>query len=205
MKPYYEHDGITIYHGDCREVLPSLVGTVDALVTDPPYGLGDRMSGGTWGGAAKYADMREWDVAPEDALVSLLLATAPNIAIWGGNHFRLPPSRGWLIWDKQNAVPTMADVEMAWTNVDRPAKRISLPVGRHDWGHPSEKPLALMLWTLSLIPGDTVLDPFMGSGTTLRAAKDLRRHCVGVEVNERYCEIAAQRLNQQVLDFGEAA
>jgi DNA modification methylase len=201
-KPYYQDDAVTIYHGDCREILPLV--TADVVVTDPPYGLGKRMSGGTWGTAEKYAEMWRWDVAPALELLLRLIAIGDSI-IWGGHYFGLPPSRCWLIWDKRNAVPTTADCEMAWTNLDRPTKRFSAPVGVHEFGHPTQKPIALMRWSLSFVPTGVILDPFMGSGTTLRAAKDLNRRAIGIEIEERYCEIAAKRCAQEVFDLGEAA
>jgi DNA modification methylase len=199
MTPYYQDSAVTIFHGDCREILPTL-GTVDAVVTDPQYGLGDRMQGGTWGSALKYSDMRKWDSAPDTDRVMSLLSISPVVVVWGGNNYPLPPSRCWLVWDKQNAVATMADCEFAWVNLDMPAKRFSWPVGRHDFGHPTQKPLPLMVWTLQIIktPG-VILDPFMGCGTTLRAAKDLGRKAIGIEIEERYCEIAAKRMSQEVL------
>ncbi len=204
MTPYYEQDGITIYHGDCREVLP-LLGGFDIVLTDPPYGIGDKMQGGTWGAVQKYADFRAWDKAPENDLLAAIIAKAPVVLIWGGNYFSLPPSRGWLAWDKQNAVRTMSDVELAWTNQDRPAKRFSHPVATHVYGHPSEKPLALFQWCLKMFPAQSVFDPFLGSGTTLEAAKLAGMKAVGVEADERYCEIAAKRLAQGVLFAGGAA
>lgn len=156
----------TLYLGDCLEILPTL-GKVDAVVTDPPYGIGDRMKGVTWGAAEKYADFRQWDEAPHPHTIARLWMMSPRSIIWGGNYFGLPPSRCWLAWDKCNAVPTMADVELAWTSLDRPAKRMSLPVGAHRSGHPTEKPVALMEWCLGFLPdAQTILDPFMGSGTT---------------------------------------
>lgn len=199
LKPYYQDSAVTIYHGDCREIVPTL-GRFDLLLTDPPYGIGDKMQGGTWGSAAKYADFRKWDTAPEMDLLAAIVALAEKSIVWGGNYFTLPPSRCWLVWDKQNAVPTMADCEFAWTSLDRPAKRLSLPVGVHVCGHPTEKPLALMRWCISLA-GDvqTILDPFAGSGTTGRAAKDLGRKAVLIEREEKYCEIAARRMAQEVL------
>jgi len=199
---YYHHDGITIYCGDCREILPHL-GPVDLVLTDPPYGLQDRMTGGTWGAKSKYADMRKWDKPLDQSFARSLCFIARNAIIWGANNWEFPPRRCWLVWDKQNAVPTMSDCEMAWTSYDKPTKRISLPVGVHTTGHPSQKPLKLMLWCLS-IAGDevgTVLDPFMGSGTTLVAAKQLRRKAIGIEIEEKYCEIAKRRLAQEVLDL----
>lgn len=202
MKPYYSDDWVTIYHGDCREMLPGLEMIHDLLLTDPPYGLGDRMQGGTWGSKEKYSDLRKWDVAPSNDFLGVCIDLAVKSIIWGGNCFALPPSRSWLVWDKQNAVPTMADCEFAWSNYDRPAKRLSLPVGVHHFGHPTEKPLELISWCLSLDPeAGTIVDPFMGSGTTLRAAKDLQRHAIGIEIEERYCEIAAKRCAQEVLNL----
>ncbi len=197
--PYYDDgQGIVIYHGDCRDILPRL-GPVDLVLTDPPYGLGEIMQGGTWGAAEKYADFRRWDIAPSYEL--LLDLTFNNFAIiWGGNYFYLPGARCWLVWDKRNAVPTMADCELAWTNLDKPTKRFSWGVGVHNYGHPTEKPLELMTWCITQVPdAGTILDPFMGSGTTLRAAKDLGRKCIGIEIEEKYCEIAVRRLAQEVL------
>jgi DNA modification methylase len=200
MKPYYSDNAATIYHGDCREIVPTL-GRFDLLLCDPPYGLGDRMQGGTWGGSAKYDKMREWDTQAPD-LYFLLALNYPTI-VWGGNYFALPASRCWLSWSKTNVVQTMASMELAWTNFDRPAKEWRGPVGKHDLGHPTQKPLALMSWCISLA-GDTaqtILDPFAGSCTTARAAKDLGRKCVCIEREERYCEIGAKRMAQEVFSL----
>lgn len=193
MKPTIIGDA-TLYCGDCRDVL-RVVGPVDACVTDPPYGIGDRMQGGTWGAAEKYADFRRWDVAPDEAVLSVLVGQRQSI-VWGGNYFGLPRSRCWLVWDKANAVPTMADVEMAWTNLDRPAKRLSLPVGSHASGHPTEKPIALMQWCLGFVDGDAILDPFMGSGTTGVACARLGRRFIGIEIEPRYFDIACRRIEE---------
>jgi len=197
MKPYYEEAGITIYHGDCREVLPGL--TADVVVTDPPYGIGFAGQPTKWQRLAGAAP-ESWDDSRPD--LAQALAAAPVACVWGGNYFALPPSRGWLIWTKPDAPPSMGSVEMAWTNLDRNARHINHSIGATNAervGHPTQKPLRVMLWCLSLMPPGTVLDPFMGSGTTLRAAKDLGRRAIGIEIEERYCEIAAQRLSQEVL------
>jgi DNA modification methylase len=199
IRPYYEQDGITIYHGDCREILPELP-KVDLVLTDPPYGIGKKMSGGTWGKADKYAEMREWDKPLEQSFARSLCFLAPIVIIWGGNYYEFPPSRCWFVWDKQNAVHTVADCELAWTNLERPVKRFSGPVGVHDTGHPTQKPIKLIQWCLRQAEeARMILDPFMGSGTTLVAAKHLHRQAIGIEIEEKYCEIAAKRLAQGVL------
>ena len=183
-----------LYLGDCREILPTL-GKVDAVVTDPPYGLGDRMQGGTWGAALKYGDMRVWDQGAPQVIVDDIIALLVPAIIWGGNYFAVPPSRCWLSWSKLNAVPTMAALELAWTNLDRPAKEIRHGVGVHDTGHPTQKPIAVMEWCLGFLPyAQTILDPFMGSGTTGVACARLGRKFIGIELHEPYFDIACRRI-----------
>ena len=203
MKPYYSDEWVTLYHGDCLEVTDWLA--ADVLVTDPPYGLGDRWQGGTWGAQPMYADARRWDVKPSDESILSIIGDKPAI-VWGGNYFAMPPSRCWLAWIKNPALATMADFELAWTSLDRPAKSYTStrnPDGQRD--HPTQKPFGLMQWCISMLPDGTVADPFAGSGSTLVAAKALGRKAIGVELEERYCEIAARRLAQDVLDFGASA
>lgn len=208
MKPYYADEFVTLYHGDCREVQPSI--GQHSLVTDPPYGLGERWAGGTWAAGPAYADVREWDSETFDvAVVLAFVADAESAVIWGGNYYALPPTRCWLIWSKVNAVPTMAAVEMAWTNLHRPTaefREVINPDGNNSRVHPTQKPLSVMEWSLRFAASHLpVFDPFAGSGTTLVAAKNLARRAVGIELNERYCEAAARRLSQSVLDFGGVA
>lgn len=188
----------TLYLGDCREILPGL-DAAHALVTDPPYGMKcrmnhikHRMAGGTWGQPAKYADLRRWDIAPDMATIAAL-TKYPECVIWGGHYYELPPSRCWLIWDKQNAMHTVADCEMAWTNFDKPTKRFSGPVGAHDTGHPTQKPLRLMEWCVAKTQG-AVLDPYMGSGTTGVACMNLSRPFIGIEIEPKYFDIACLRI-----------
>lgn len=199
-KPYFQDEAITIYHGDCREILP-LLDRVDLVLTDPPYGIGALMHGGKdtghWGQLSQGnpLDMKK-------PSLDLILGMPADLIIWGGNYFELPPCRGLLAWRKLNAVPTQADFEMAWTTLKMPAKMFSHASGgameRH--GHPTEKPVELMRWCIQFASdARTILDPFMGSGTTLRAAKDLGRKAIGIEIEEKYCEIAAKRMSQLVL------
>jgi site-specific DNA-methyltransferase (adenine-specific) len=199
MKPYYEDSkaGIVIYCADCREILPSLP-KVDLVLTDPPYGLGDKLKGGNRSHCFKH-----------DILVDLapIILHGRNAIVWGGNYYAMPPSRCWFAWIKRDAVETTSTVELAWTNFDACSKyfdwTIAATNGQRN-GHPTLKPLELITWCLTQRFADdaqTILDPFMGSGTTLRAAKDLGRRAIGIEIEESYCEIAARRLAQEVLQF----
>ena len=193
-------DGCTIYHADCRDVLPLLeAGSVDLVLTDPPYGLADKWQGGTWFTRGVYQSSVAWDTEAPQAIVEMILAYTVPIILWGGNYFSLPPSRCVLAWFKTNAVPTMADFELAWTNLDRPAAAFARACNGWRREHPTEKPIALFRWCLGFVDASCVLDPFLGSGTTLRACKDLGRRGIGIEIEERYCEIAARRLEQGVL------
>jgi DNA modification methylase len=207
-KPYYADDAVTIYHGDCRELLPHI--EADVLVTDPPYGLGGIMQGGgvkwpLWGGCSRAG--LPWDASAPEFLPTVASAFEEAI-VWGGNFFALPPSRGWLVWDKIVRQFSSGHVELAWTNLDQPIRAFNYSHGSlaaEGKQHPTQKPLSLMKWAIGFTAGRTVLDPFMGSGTTLRAAKDLGRKAIGIELEERYCEIAAERMGQEVLDLGAAA
>ena len=121
-KPYYQDDHVTLYCGDCREILPEL-GKFDLLLTDPPYGHGDKWQGGTWGAAEMYKDAMKWDAeTPSEETIADVLKAATVGIVWGGNYFRLPPSRCWLSWEKSSRMDTLADFELAWTSMDRPCK-----------------------------------------------------------------------------------
>ncbi len=187
----------TLIHGDCREVLQTLP-KVGAVITDPPYGLGSRMQGGTWGAKTEFKEMVVWDNAPPDVEFLIKLASlSPVTVFWGGNYYGLPATRCWLVWDKQNAVPTMADCELAWTSLDANTKRMSRPVGRVENGHPSEKPLDLMLWTLRVVKAaGIVFDPYMGSGTTGVACVQAGLPFIGIERERKYFDIACERISR---------
>ena len=182
--------------GDCMEVMPGL-GLVDAVVTDPPYGLGAKMKGGTWGAKEAFTGFLKWDLDAKQEWVETIVALDVPAIIWGGNYFVVPPSRCWLIWSKVNAVPTMADFEQAWTNFDRPSKRFEGNVGRVEFGHPTQKPIALMRWCLGFLPdAKTILDPFMGSGTTLVACAKMGRKGIGIELDPGYFQTACERVQR---------
>jgi site-specific DNA-methyltransferase (adenine-specific) len=200
-------EGVELYLGDCREVLPTL-GKVDAVVTDPPYGLGDKWQGGNAAskGRWKLADggtQMGWDSNISEA-IPVALALADHSIVWGGNYYDLPPMRGWLIWDKIVREFTSGHVEMAWTTIDQPTRAFNYghgqlaTEGKH---HPTQKPLPLMKWCVEQLPANclTILDPFMGSGTTGVAAVKLGRRFIGIEISEKYFDIACKRI-QAALD-----
>jgi site-specific DNA-methyltransferase (adenine-specific)/modification methylase len=189
----------TLYLGDCREIAPTLERPA-AVISDPPYGLGNKMQGGTWGAKPAFREMLSWDCAPPATeYLARLAAMSPRCVLWGGNYFGLPATRCWLLWRKVNAVPTMADFEMAWTNLDRPAKAWAGTVGRVEYGHPTEKPVALMRWCIQqakVPPCGVILDPYMGSGSTGVAAAQMRHPFIGIELEERYFDIACRRIEE---------
>ena len=196
--------------GDCLAEMAKLeAGSVSAIVTDPPYGLAERWSGGTWFTRGAYANGVTWDdAAPLEAVAALLSLNVPTI-IWGGHLFPLPASRGWLVWVKSNAPPTMGAAELAWSNLDRPIRRFEKPCNGWRREHPTEKPVELMRWCLQqLPPGGLVLDPFAGSGTTGVACVLEGRAFLGIELDAGYADIARRRIAEAEVQghlFGEVA
>jgi len=184
----------TLYLGDCRDILPTIP-FVGAVVTDPPYGLGKRLAGGSWGENAA------WDQAPvDDGLMASIVDAGSHAIVWGGNFYRLPVTRSWLSWFKRDAAPSMSMFELAWTTLDKPAALFNYPVGGFNAervDHPTQKPVALMRWCLDFIPDAVaILDPFMGSGTTGVAAVQMGRNFIGIERDERYFQIACDRIEK---------
>jgi DNA modification methylase len=178
--------------GDCLEVMPML-GKVDAVVTDPPYGIGITKSNRL--AVSRGLGGKSWDDAPANLSG---LPDVPSI-VWGGNYFDLPPTRAPLVWDKNNADRDFADFEMAWTNLDMVARRIVLRPMNMDGGkvHPTQKPVRVMEWCLGFLPeARTILDPFMGSGTTLVACQKLGRAGIGIEIDPDYFAIACKRVDE---------
>lgn len=188
-------DDVTLYLGDCRDILPTL-GNVDAVVTDPPYGIGitrsNRLSISRGHGGC-------WDDQPAD--VGPLLDLGLPAIVWGGNYFGLPPTRCVLVWDKNNAGRDFADVELAWTNLDQVARRFTYRPMNMDGGklHPTQNPIEVMAWCLGFLPeARTILDPFMGSGTTGVACVQLGRKFIGIELEPRYFDIACKRISDEL-------
>lgn len=214
MTPYYQDGMVTIYCGDCREILPTL-GPVDVVITDPPYGINHSSAhGASWANTSIAGDA---DTSLRDAV----LGPFSNVAAFG--TWKTPPLPGTvtcLVWDKGPAFG-MGDLAVPW----KPSWELvyikgSGWSGRRDEGvlrgkivvswesrgrlHPHEKPADILQRIITKAREGTVLDPFMGSGTTLVAAKNLGRKAIGIEIEERYCEIAAKRCSQEVLDLGAA-
>ena len=215
MTPYYTDptSGIVIYHGDCRDVLPGLP-AVDLLLTDPPYGISYEAShGASWQRTQIAGD---GDTALRGFAVTW--AVDRNIPAFVFGTWKVPrpaDTRAVLIWDKGPAFG-MGDLRFPWKNSfeeiyvigegftgsrDEGVLKGHIQVSWESMGrsHPNQKPITLIRYLLTKHPARLILDPFMGSGTTLRAAKDLGRRAIGIEIEERYCEIAADRLRQEVL------
>jgi len=214
LTPYYQRDGITIYHGNCLEIIGAIDG-VDAVVSDPPYGIGYVKGKGGRRGAYSapvvkrniepvLGDDKPFDPSP--------FLAYKHVILWGANHYaqRLPHGR-WIAWNKlgdKEPWDSFSDVEFAWQNgrgKDRMFSMLWKGICKGDGSqeqrnHPTQKPLRLMRWCMGLVPdAETILDPFMGSGTTIVAARAEGRKAIGIEIEERYCEIAAKRLSQGVL------
>lgn len=206
VEPFYVDESVTLYCGDCRDVLPML-GRFDLLLTDPPYGIGINKS-------HRLATSRgfigaTWDAEPIDRdALDLILNKAAQHIVWGGNYYSMPPARCFLIWDKQNDGRDFADCEFAWTSIDAVARIFRMQPMKMDGGkvHPTQKPEALMQWCIGKAVGtvQSVLDPFAGSGTALVAAKRLGIRSVGIELNPAYCDVIVSRLRQGSLLGGVA-
>lgn len=183
--------------GDCMDVLPTL-GKVDAVVTDPPYGIGFGKSHTNYS-ALRGVVLGEWDNKIPD--VSYLLELGETQIIWGGERFGLPVSRGWLTWVKPDATHTFSSTEFAWTNRDKPSRHLVYSISATNQervAHPTQKPLALMKWCLGFLPESaiTVFDPYMGSGTTGVACVKMGRKFIGIEREPEYFEIACKRIRE---------
>ena len=208
--PYYADESVTIYNADCRQVLPFLP-RFDLLLTDPPYGIGYGGKKNSVGGTEGRTKNRwktwktDWDdEAPPSWLIDMIKDAAKDAIVWGGNYYSLPPSMGWLVWDKGQRDFSLADAELAWTNRNKAVRCFTFtrPEALAEGGriHPTQKPLALMRWCLSQVPEcETVLDPFAGVGTSGVACKLEGRKATLIEISEEYCEKAADRLRQGVL------
>jgi DNA modification methylase len=195
----------TLYLGDCLEVMP-LLGKVDAVVTDPPYGINRSGQVETFPKKRKHKRKfhkdNSWDIErPKEEVFSMIREISSTQIIWGGNYFAdiLPATMGWLYWDKGQKGLTMSDGELAWTSMQKALRSIVCNRGALVGSqHPTQKPLKVMQWCLQQLPKETVtiLDPFMGSGTTLVACAKMGRKGIGIELDEDYFNIACKRVKE---------
>lgn len=224
MKPYYQDDSVTIFHGDNLEIISQLP-KVDLIITDPPYGVNTKSDG--MGKLSPWADLcnsafwySAWIKSCRDRLKT-------NGCLWSFLNWRSMvtfqkascdigwPIESMLVWDKCWIGPggniglrPSYELIALFAGSDFNIENRGLPdIQRWKWssqkpnGHPAEKPIDAMLWLINISGGDLIFDPFMGSGTTLRAAKNMGRKAIGIEIEERYCEIAAKRMSQECLNL----
>ena len=212
-KIYFQDDDVVIYNADCRDILPLLPDkSIDLVLTDPPYGIGADASAHSAHGTHGWKDYGDtnWDnERPSKVVFTELFRVSSHQIIWGGNYFidYLYPSMGWLVWDKGQRDFSLADGELAWTSFQNALRIYSVPRSvalRDGKQHPTQKSQEIM--NFSILYADrnggevkTILDPFLGSGTTAYSAKKLGRKCIGIEISEKYCEIARNRLRQSVM------
>jgi site-specific DNA-methyltransferase (adenine-specific)/modification methylase len=190
----------TLYLGDCMDILPTLP-KVDAVITDPPYGIADDYlkpsNKGEWSNL--YSEKITWDSFAPDEAVSIAISLSSKAIVWGGNYFKLPPQRGWLIWDKMQS-HTSGHAELAWTNINIPIRSFAYSraqLSNEHKQHPTQKPIGLMAWCIDLAGNPkTILDPFMGSGTTGVAAIQMGSKFIGIERETKYFDIACKRIEQ---------
>ena len=181
----------TLYLGDCLEILPTL-NKIDAVVTDPPYGIGISLNP-----IRQKHEKMNWDnKTPNKELINIIIEKSKNVIIWGGNYYDLPPSQGFFIWDKlQPENFSLSMIEMAWTNIKTPAKMFRQSVTSYLKEHPTQKPVNLMEWCISYCKeSQIILDPFMGSGTTGVACANMNKEFIGIEKELKYFDIACKRI-----------
>jgi site-specific DNA-methyltransferase (adenine-specific) len=191
----------TLYLGDCMDILPTL-DKVDAVITDPPYGL-NIAAQPFQNQKRNNAEKKDWDKStPSKLLLDEIIQKGEKAILWGGNYFHLPPSRCWLVWHKPDAPQSFSRIELAWTNMDKLAGYFQWTIAATNperVGHPTQKPLALMKWCIDQAGNpETILDPFMGSGSTGVAAIQMGRKFIGIEREPKYFDIACKRIEQAV-------
>lgn len=186
--------------GDCLAVMPEL--DFNAICSDPPYGIEGSWAGGDSHGWGKFRGHAEkWDFRPEWFGEFVRDCNLPCI-VWGGQYFKdIPPSGSWLIWDKVQRGVSFGEAELAWTNLKKPIRAFNygaVKIVHENKQHPTQKPISLMEWCIGHLPADaeTILDPFMGSGTTLVACQKLGRAGTGIELDPDYFAIACQRVDE---------
>lgn len=207
MKPYYSDESVTIYHADAEIICSSSLPKIDLVLTDPPFGVGNfvQITGNVRG------EEVFWNDSPPDAKIfNRMREISSNQIIWGANYFNCFDSNGGaIIWVKNQPMPNFSKADIASCSFHK-----KVEIFTHTWTnfvntkqtpHPCERPVALYAWCLATYskPGEMILDPYMGSGSVLRAAKNVGCRAIGIEADERWCEVAANRMSQGSLNFGE--
>jgi DNA modification methylase len=206
---------VTLFCGDCLEYMQTMQDkSVDAVITDPPYGIGESNEKNSTRGSnlapAKDYGHYEWDKKPASPeQISELMRVSSNQVVFGGNYFMLPPTSCWIVWDKVNGKTDFADCELAWTSYKSAVRKVEwmwsgmLRRGNEKRFHPTQKPLGVMKWIISRYTseGDTIFDPFMGSGTTGVACVQTGRNFIGCEIDPGYFEIAKKRIETAQLQI----
>ena len=221
MRPYYQDDAVTIYHGDCRDIVP-VIAQVDCMVTDPPFGVSECRGGDTrtYKKASyeteRFDDTEEYRRSVVVPMIESCLLIVQRAAVTPGvfglwdypratdvGCFWTPAAQTHGRWGFRTFNPILYYGRSPRAGIGDSPSGISLTESSEKNGHPCPKPFKAWKWLVNKVsnPGETILDPFMGSGTTLRAAKDLGRKAIGIEIEEKYCEIAAKRMSQEVLSF----
>lgn len=199
-EPYFETELGKLYCGDCLEIMPGLE-SVDLVLTDPDYGI-ERFKRAKcslrFDKSNKYPNGLMFGGKPSKKAFDIIFKISKNAIIWGANNFTLPESEYFFVWDKSQTVDNFASAELAFTNIKQPAKVFSYSIHQHNKStkyHPTQKPIGLMEWCIGFANGaKTILDPYLGSGTTAVACERLNRRWIGIEISEEYCEISKRRI-----------
>ena len=199
IKPYYETNLGKLYNCDCLDIISRLK-RIDLILTDPPYGININKSNRL--SVSRGFGNETWDKYPvSEEILKLIIKHSTNQIIWGGNYFNLPPTKCFFIWDKKNDGRDFADCEFAWSSLNHVARMFRKRPQNLDGGkvHPTQKPIYLFSWLIDTYTKkqDLVCDPFIGSGTTAIACEKLNRKWIGIEISEKYCEIAVKRIEHE--------
>ena len=195
-------DGISLIHGDSLQALKSYGDNYfDIAIVDPPYGIGDKFKGGKTG-KMNFNEVveKDWDKVPPMEYWNELMRVSKNQIIWGGNYFPLPPTRCFIVWDKQISEDfTLAMAELAWTSFDKLAKICKMPTPKDGKIHPTQKPIKLYKWLLHNYTneGDLILDTHLGSGSIAIACHQMKRKLIGYEIDADYYRKACKRFEEQ--------
>ena len=195
-------DGISLIHGDSLQALKSYGDNhFDIAIVDPPYGIGDKFKGGKTG-KMNFNEVveKDWDKVPPMEYWQELMRVSKNQIVWGGNYFPLPPTRCFIVWDKQISEDfTLAMAELAWTSFDKLAKIFKMPTPKDGKIHPTQKSIQLYKWLLHnyTSEGDLILDTHLGSGSIAIACHQMKRKLIGYEIDAEYYQKACKRFEEQ--------